>query len=61
MTSIRTGSWQIRVIMALMLVSLVAACGGDGGTATSAAGTETTGAVSETTAGADTPPGPVVN
>ena len=57
MTSIRTGSWQIRVIMALMLVSLVAACGGDGGTATSAAGTETTGAVSETTAGADTTAG----
>ena len=52
MTSIRTGSWQIRVLMALMVVSIVAACGGDGGTATTAGGTDTTGAVSDTTAAA---------
>ncbi len=50
MARIHTGSWQIRVLMGLMVVSIVAACGGDGGTATTAGGADTTGAATETTA-----------
>ena len=52
MSNIRTGSSQIRMPMALLVVVLVAACGGDGGTDTTAAGADTTAAGSDTTAGA---------
>ena len=48
-TAIRAGSWQIRRLMGLMVVSIVAACRGDGGTAATAGGADTTGAAERTT------------